>query len=409
MSLDIARLRAETPGCAALAHFNHSGASLPSEATLQAIIDHLRRESLQGGMEAAAAVADKVSEVRADAEALIGARPGEVAFASSGSAAFGLVFAALPRLQQGDRILVGRQEWGGNLATMRAAADRAGATIEAIPCRGDGGVDADALASLIDKRVRLVSVTWLPANGGLINDVAAVGRVTRAAGVPYFIDAGQALGQVPVDVAAIGCDMLKGACRKYLRGPRGTALLYVRKEFVERLEPPFLDVQSGPWVGGAPQPRQDARVFETVEGSVALLLGLGVALKQARALGLPAIRARIGALADALRVRLSEIPGATVRDLGKDRSGLVSFTVDGIKPQDVRARLAQAKIAVGANGVPYTPLAMTARDLTEIVSASVSYLNTEDEIAQLADAVEELARAACSRRTDPLVAARDRV
>jgi selenocysteine lyase/cysteine desulfurase len=394
--MDVARLRAETPGCALGAHFNHSGSSLQSIATLSAIIDHLQRESFYGGMEAAAGVADRIAAARADAEALLGAQPGEVAFATSGSAAFGLVFAALPRLTAGDRILVGRQEWGGNLATLRAAADRAGAVIETIPCRADGSVDAAALANMIDRRVRLVSVTWLPANGGLINDVAAVGRVTRAARVPFFVDAGQALGQMPVDVAAIGCDMLKGACRKYLRGPRGTALLYVRKDFVERLEPPFLDVQSGPWVGDGPAQRKDARVFETVEGSVALLLGVGVALKQARAIGVPAIRARIRMLADGLRARLAGIRGVTLRDLGIEGSGVVSFTVDGMSPQDVRTRLAQARITVGANGVPYTPLDMTARGLSEIVRASVSYINTEEEIDRLADALRTHARAAAA-------------
>src|SRR6185369_7841916 len=201
-----------------------------------------------------------------------------------GSAAFGLAFAALPRLAAGDRILVGRQEWGGNLGTMIRAATKVGASVEAIACRDDGSVDPEALSRMIDDRVRLVALTWLPANGGLINDAAAIGRVTRRAGVPYFIDAGQAVGQVPVDVAALGCDILKGACRKYLRGPRGTALLYVRKEFLQHLEPVFLDVQSAPWVDGGPVPRQDARVFETVETSVALQLGLGAALRQALAL-----------------------------------------------------------------------------------------------------------------------------
>jgi selenocysteine lyase/cysteine desulfurase len=390
--MDIDALRAETPGCAIGAHFNHSGASLPAKATLAAITDHLQREALYGGMEAAASVLDAVETARADAAALVGAAPGEIAFTSSGSAAFGLVFAALPRFAQGDRILVGRQEWGGNLSTMRAAADRAGATVEEIPCRDDGSVDPDALSALIDERVRLISLTWLPANGGLINDAAAIGRAARTAGIPYFVDAGQAVGQIPIDVAAVGCDMLKGACRKYLRGPRGTALLYVRTSFLERLDPPFLDVQSGPWVNGAPAPRKDARLFETIECSAALLLGLGAALKQARSIGIAAIRNRIRPLADRVRDRLAEIPGVIVRDLGQERSGLVSFTVEGLSAQEVRARLSRDRIAVGANGVPYTPLDMAARNLHEIVRASVSYFNTEDEIDRLIDAVASLAK-----------------
>ncbi len=391
-TLDVAALRDETPGCAMGAYFNHSAASLPTNATVGAIMDHLRRETLYGGMDAAVRVADQIDQTRADAAALLGASADEVAFTPSGSAAFGVVFAALPRLGAGDRILVGRQEWGGNLSTLRAAADRVGATVEQIPCWEDGSVNPEALGSLIDRRVRLVALTWLPANGGLINDAAAVGRVTRAAGIPYFIDAGQALGQVAVDVTALGCDMLKGAGRKYLRGPRGTALLYVRADFLDRLEPAYLDVLSGPWARGGPRRRRDARVFETSETSYALLLGFGVALSQARAIGLPAIRARIRRLAEGLRVRLSAVPGVVVRDLGTERSGLVSFTVEGVGAQEVRTKLSRERVIVGANGVPYTPLDMTARDLPEIVRASVHYINTDEEVDRLVAAVASLVR-----------------
>ncbi|WP_119300870.1 aminotransferase class V-fold PLP-dependent enzyme [Dongia deserti] len=392
VAMDVEALRAQTPGCAIGAHFNHSGASLPTRATLAAVVDHLEREALYGAMEAATGAAEGVAAARADAAALLGAKPDEIAFTSSGSAAFGLVFAALPKLARGERILVGRQEWGGNLATMRAAADRAGASVEAIPVRQDGSADPEALARLIDDRVRLISLTWLPANGGLINDAVAIGRIARAVGVPYFVDAGQAVGQIPIDVETIGCDMLKGAGRKYLRGPRGTALLYVRRTLLERLEPPFLDVQSGPWSEHGPVRRQDARLFETIEGSVALLLGLGAALKQARSIGIEPIGARIGSLAESLRGGLRAIPGVTVRDLGAVQSGLVSFTVDGLGAQDVRTRLAQDRITVGANGVPYTPLDMTARNLREIVRASVSYINTEAEIDRLVSTVAAIAK-----------------
>src|SRR5262249_34460264 len=158
--------------------------------------------------------------------------------------------------------------------------------------------------------------------------------------------------------------------------------------------PAFLDVQSAPWVDGGPVPRRDARVFETVEMSIALQLGLGAALRQALVLGMPAIRARIAMLADDLRARLGDIRGVAVRDLGSERSGLVSFTVEGLGAQEVRARLARERIAVGANGVPYTPLDMTARKLTEIVRASVSYINTEAEIADLGAAVARIAHGA---------------
>ena len=391
-ALDITSLRAETPGCAVSAFFNHSGASLLSTSTLAAITNHLECESRYGGMEAAAAAAEALFSVRTSAAALINAEADDVAFTSSASAAIGLVFAALPPLRAGDRILVSRQEWGGNVSTYSAAAARAGATVEVIPAREDGSADPGALANMIDSKVRLVSLTWVAANGGLINDAEAVGAVTRSAGVPLFIDAGQVLGQMPVDVRALQCDVLKGTCRKFLRGPRGTALLYVRREFARTLRPAFLDVDSGPWQDGAPRQRENARVFETVEMSAALLLGAGVALDQARAIGVDNIQARVMALAESLRQRLREIEGVKLHDLGTRRCGLISFAIDGISMPEVRKRLAAESIVVGGNGVAYTPFDMTARNLKEIVRASVSYLNTEEEIDRLVRAVERLAR-----------------
>ncbi|MDE1146058.1 MAG: aminotransferase class V-fold PLP-dependent enzyme [Azospirillaceae bacterium] len=388
-------LRADTPGCRPdHAYFNHAGASLPPAAVTRAIVGHLELEARVGPMEAGAQAAEAVQRTRAAAASLLGAGADEIAFSTGGSSAWGLAIAALPPLAAGDRILVGRQEWGGNLTTLRDKAARAGATVEVIPTLDDGRVDADALGSLIDDRVKLINLTWGAANGGLVNDAAAVGRVARAASIPYVIDAAQVVGQIPVDVAALGCDMLKAPGRKHLRGPRGTALLHVRRGFLARLAPAFLDVQSAPWAShaGSGAPRDDARVLEPAEASVALLLGLGQALDLALSVGIPAIRGRIQAVADDLRTQLSAIPGVAVRDIGAPdtRSGLVSFTVDGWTGSAVRARLLDHGITIGANGIPYTPLDMTARGLTEIARASVSYLTTDAELDRLLKAVAAL-------------------
>jgi selenocysteine lyase/cysteine desulfurase len=390
---EVQELRRETPGIGHVVHFNHSGASLMARDTLEAIGAQLKREAEIGPHEAHVPAMPAIEAMRADAAHLLGAAAADVAVVNSGSTGWGMAFAALPPLAAGERILVGRQEWGSNLSTMRLAADRAGAQIETIPVRADGSVDADALDRMIDGRVRLVSLTWLPANGGLVNDAAAVGRVARRHGVPYFVDAGQALGQIPVDVGEIGCDVLKGAGRKFLRGPRGTALLYTRASLRARMTLPYHNVVSATWQAAAPAVRADGRVFESGEQPVALLLGLGTALARAKAIGIARIRARISMLADEIRARLAAIPGVALRDLGDGpKSGLVAFDVSGIAPDTVRARLAgEHGINVGANGVAYTPLDMTARGLEGIVRASASYLNTEDEIDALARAVGRIA------------------
>ena len=387
---DILRLRAATPGCAQVIHFNHAGASLPSHATLDAVIEQLQREALGGPMESAD---NRVQErARNAAAALLNAQPEDIAFASSGSAAWSQAFNALGPWQPGERILVGRHEWAGNLACM-AEAVKAGARLEVIPCDAHGAVDPHALAQMIDGQVRLIALTWLPANGGLINPAAQIGNVARRHGIPYFIDAGQALGQLPCDVQALQCDVLKGAGRKFLRGPRGTALMYIRPQFLQRLLPVQRDVLSAPWDGKRFTLRDDARRFETSEVSLALLAGLANALEEYNRLGAIPVRQRIEQLSSGLRQRLKAIPGLTLRDLGaaNQQSGLIAFTLEGWDSVALKQTLAGRRINIGANGVAYTPLDMQARGLTNIARVAVSYLNKQEEIDVLLENLTELA------------------
>jgi selenocysteine lyase/cysteine desulfurase len=388
---EVERLRAATPGCTSVIHFNHAGASLPSQATLDAMIEQLQREATGGPMEAA----DQSIQARARhaAATLLNANTESIAFASSGSAAWGMAFNALGPWRAGERILVGRHEWGGNLACMSRAVC-AGARLEVIPCDETGAVSVPALKQMIDPKVKLIALTWLPANGGLINPAEAIGAVARQHGIAYFIDAGQALGQLPCDVQALNCDVLKGAGRKFLRGPRGTALMYVKPGFLERLVPGHLDVLSAPWDGESFSVRDDARRFETSEVSVALLAGLANALEEFNRLGATRIRRRIDGLCRHLRERLGTIRGLTLHNLGPtdQQSGLIAFTLKGWDSVDLKQQLAQRGINIGANGVAYTPLDMQARGLESIARIAVSYLNTEEEMEVLLNILNELSK-----------------
>lgn len=386
---EVEGLRAATPGCASVIHFNHAGASLPSQATLNAIVEQLRMEAVSGPMEAA----DQSVQARARRAAalLLNANTESIAFASSGSAAWGMAFNALGPWRDGERILVGRHEWGGNLACI-AQAVSAGARLEVIPCDETGAVSVSALQQMIDPKVKLIALTWLPANGGLINPAEAIGVVARQNGIPYFIDAGQALGQLPCDVQALNCDVLKGAGRKFLRGPRGTALMYINPAFLERLSPGHLDVLSAPWDGEGFAVRDDARRFETSEVSVALLAGLANALEEFNRLGATRIRQRIDGLCRQLRQRLETVSGLTLHNLGPahQQSGLIAFTLKGWDSVELKQRLAQRGINIGANGVAYTPMDMQARGLDSIARIAVSYLNTEAEMDVLLESLNEM-------------------
>ncbi|KAF2405708.1 aminotransferase class V-fold PLP-dependent enzyme [Pseudomonas antarctica] len=388
--LDVQQLRDNTPGCqSGIVHFNHAGASLPSQASLDAIIDQLQREARDGPMEAGEHGAILAEKARRAAGQLLNAPTSSIAFASSGSAAWSMAFQALGPWQPGERILVGRHEWGANLASMQLAV-QAGAQIEVIPCDETGAVCPSALASMIDANVKLIDLTWLPANGGLINPAEAIGAVARRHAIPYFIDAGQAVGQLPVDVQALHCDVLKSAGRKHLRGPRGTALLYVRPTFLQRLNPAQRDVFSAPWSAEGFDLRNDARRFETSEVSYALLAGLGNALQEVNRLGVERTWERVLRLSERIREALRQIPGVSLHDLGTHHSGLIAFNLAGWDAFELKRRLGLKRINIGANGVAYTPLDMRARDLMSIARISVSPLNTEQDIERLIGALREL-------------------
>ena len=312
MAMDIDRLRAETPGCELVRHFNNAGGSLPPRAVLEAVISHLQREALQGPVEAGLAATAAIDDSYAAAALMLNCQPHEIAITESGSRAWSLAFSHFAlgngRFRAGDRILTSASEWAGNYIALLDAARAAGATVELIPTSPDGTPDIAALRTLIDDRVRLIALTHVAANGGMVNPAAEVGAIARAAGIPFLLDAAQSVGQMKVDVAAIGCDMLTAPGRKFLRGPRGTGLVYIRPSLLEKMRPVLVDNSCGTMSESDEIVfARDARMLETNENARALKLGLGVAIRYALALGLDAIEARITDLAATLRRQLAGI------------------------------------------------------------------------------------------------------
>jgi cysteine desulfurase/selenocysteine lyase len=269
-------------------------------------------------------------------------------------------------------------------------AQRTGAEIHVVESDQAGEVDLEALGRLLDDRVKLIALTHVPTNGGLVQPAARVGELARQADIPYLLDATQSAGQMHLDVDALGCDMLSATGRKYLRGPRGTGFLYVRTGMLERLEPPSLDMHAATWVSRDEfEVRRDAKKFETWESSAAVRLGFGVAVEYALALGLENIERRVRALAAQLRERLEQINGVTVRDQGRIRCGIVTFTCEGHPANEVMQYLQSNGIAVRITERSATRIDMEKRGLEEMVRASVHYYNTESEIERLCEAVRK--------------------
>lgn len=390
-ALDITRVRADTPGLDDRLQLCACGAGIMPTQVVDSVIEHLRLEQSLGGYEAHAARSEELDAVYTDVAQLIGARPHEIALVENATAAWCQAFYSL-ELKPGDRIISSDAEYAANYLAFLQRAKRDGVVIDHAPSLADGSIDVDALEALITDRTALISVTWMPTNGGLVNPAAAVGRVARKHGVPYLLDACQAVGQTPVDVQALGCDFLSATGRKFLRGPRGTGFLYVAEPWIEKIEPVMIDMFAAEWeTRDTYSLRRDARRFENWENAYALRAGLGAAARYACDVGLDVIEARARMLAERLRAHLQHFDGADVRDAGSERSAITSFTIEGLDPDATVAELRMRGVHIGSSTPSSTRLDAEARDLPMLLRAAPHYYNTEEEIDRL---VEELRRCA---------------
>jgi len=388
--LPLDQIRKDTPGVDHVLHFNNAGSALPPQAVLSTVVGHLEREATIGGYEAAAEAAERLEAVYGSLAKLIGAQPHQMAVVENATRAWDMAVYGYP-FSEGDRVLMSRAEYVSNVIALLQLQKRHGIDTVLIEDDEHGQIDLEHLEVELARGASMVSLTHAPTNGGLLNPVEAVGALCRQYGVFYVLDACQSAGQVPIDVERIGCDVLSGTGRKYLRGPRGTGFLYAGPRALERLEPPFLDLHAATWTTDTTyEISAGARRFENWEGNCAGKLGLGAAVDYALELGVEATCERLCGLADSLRTSLDELEGVSVQDKGAVRGGIVTFTVDGVDSADVKAELSTQRINTTTSPASHARLDLGHRGLDSLVRASVHYYNTSEEVARFVAAVDQL-------------------
>lgn len=389
---DIARLRDETPGCAHVCHLNNAGSALMPSIVVEAMKRYLDVETMTGGYEAAA---DEQPAIVAAYEALarlLGTRTRNVAVVENATVGFAQAMSSFA-FEPGDVIVTSRNDYISNQLLYLSLQRRSGVVIRRAEDLPSGGVDPESVRDLVRQgRCRVVAITWVPTNSGLVQDIQGVSDVCEAEGVSLVVDACQAVGQLPIDVSMLRCDFLSATARKFLRGPRGIGFLYVSDRALERgAAPLFPDMRGAMWTGvDRYELVPDARRFENWEFAYALLVGLGAAARYASKLGVKLAGDRAAALAARLRSGMRGIAGVEVLDRGAEQCAIATIRVGTRDGQELHNALRERGINTSVIRREHALIDMTEKGATSGLRLSPHYYNTEAEVDAAVGAIEEL-------------------
>jgi cysteine desulfurase/selenocysteine lyase len=393
---DATAFRAATPAAATIIHLNAAGAGLPPRIVTETVMEHLALEARIGPHWAAAQAQDRLHAVRAGAADLLQCRLRNIAFGDSAGIMWAMAFLAMP-VRRGARVLVARSDWASNILNLMKRRSNDGITIELMPVdEHTGCIDLERLAALIDDRTAAICLPLVASGSGTRQPVERIAALPRPDDCLLFVDGAQAVGQFPVRMADTGADVLVAPSRKWLRGPRGEAIMAISDRALERLgDPPVLSQAGSKWTSMDDyDTRDDAGRFETYEFSVAGRLGLGAAIAHVLQHGVDNIRDVIRARLTRLHAGLSAIPGVRVFEENADEPAFLTLTTGAFTPAELRDSLASANIAIAVVDRDYARADFEARGLKAINRIAPHAYTSEEDVDLLLDAISVATRRA---------------
>ncbi|MBI2884821.1 MAG: cysteine desulfurase [Candidatus Omnitrophica bacterium] len=296
-------------------------------------------------------------------------------------------------LKPGDEILLTEMEHHANLVPWQMVAKATGAQLAFIGISDDGRLKLEEYEQKLTRKTKLVAFTHMSNVLGTINPVADIAARARRMGALTLVDAAQSAPHLPLDVQALGCDVLVCSAHKML-GPTGVGVLYAKEELLERMDP-FLgggEMISDVWLTHATW-NEIPWKFEAGTPNIADVIAFGVALDYLDRIGMPAIRAHERELTAYAMKRLQELKDITLYGppAGEDRGGAISFNLEGLHPHDVGTALDHEGVAIRAGHHCAKPL-MRRLGVAATARASVALYNTTEEIDRLIEAIDAARR-----------------
>lgn len=292
-------------------------------------------------------------------------------------------------LKRGDRVLVSEMEHHANIVPWQIICQEVGAELIPIPITDKGDLDYQAFESLLDERVKIVSITHISNALGTVVDVKSIIEKAHKIGVTVVVDGAQSIVHQKIDVKALGADFFVFSGHK-LYGPTGTGILYGKRELLEKMPPyqtggDMIEEVTFEKTTFAPLPNK----FEAGTPNIAGMIGLGVAIDWLENIGYEAIVSHETALFDYAINELSKIPELTIIGEAKERSGVISFIINNIHPHDIGSFLDSEGVAIRVGHHCAQPV-MVRMGVPATARMSLGLYNNQEDIDRLVEGLKKI-------------------
>ncbi len=337
---------------------------------------------------------DSYEAVRGKVATFIGATSGdEIVLTAGATMSLNLIAQcwAVPRLKEGDEILISIAEHHANIVPWQMAAKKTGAVLKAFPLEEDGSFQISALTGMMTKKTRIIAIPHVSNVLGTVFPVAEISKYAKAAGVLLVVDGCQGAIHMPVDMQTLGADFYVFSAHK-LYGPNGVGVLWGRSEILASM-PPFLgggDMIDRVTIESSTYADPPQR-FEAGTPAIAETIAFGAAIDYVLGIGMDQIRAHEQDVLAYAHQRLSAVDGLNLFGTAAGKSGVVSFTMDCAHPHDISTIIDHDGVAVRAGHHCAQPL-MDFFNITSTARASVGIYTTKQEFDTLAVALEKVNR-----------------